>query len=297
MVTLLDPKNDYVFKRLFAGDPELTVALINDLRPDLPQVVSVEILNPTIEAAELTGKGIVLDVRARCADGHQYNIEMQVQRARDWGARSLFYLARLLSQQLDAGEEYQAVASAIGIHLLDFDLFISSDAQRQQALWRFEMRDATQHDVLLGSELQLTVIELKKADRLGQLHGAPGDWVRFFKHWQEDSIMAEVTHEPVKKAMGSIRQLSADEEAQRLAESLERGRINWNLSIGSARREGLEQGLEQGERRVLQRLLARRFGKLPTWVLQELENASAETLETWADNILTASSLEELFGR
>ena len=33
MVTLLDPKNDYVFKRLFAGDPELTVALINDLRP------------------------------------------------------------------------------------------------------------------------------------------------------------------------------------------------------------------------------------------------------------------------
>ncbi len=309
MVTLLDPKNDYVFKRLFAGDPELTLALINDLRPDLPRVVSVEILNPTIEASELTGKGIVLDVRARCADGHQYNIEMQVQRSRDWGARSLFYLARLLSQQLDAGEEYQAVASAIGIHLLDFDLFVSSDAQRQQALWRFEMRDATQHDVLLGSELQLTVIELKKADRLGQLQGAPGDWVRFFRHWQEDSIMAEVTHEPVKKAMGSIRQLSADEEAQRLAESLERGRINWNLSIGSARREGLEQGLEQGlergleqgleqgERRVLQRLLVRRFGELPVWVLKELEHASAETLETWADDILTAGSLEELFGR
>ena len=48
MVTLLDPKNDYVFKRLFAGDPDLTLALINDLRPDLPRVVSVEILNPTI---------------------------------------------------------------------------------------------------------------------------------------------------------------------------------------------------------------------------------------------------------
>ena len=113
--------------------------------------------------------------------------------------------------------------------------------------------------------------------------------------------MAEVTHEPVKKAMGSIRQLSADEEAQRLAESLERGRINWNLSIGSARREGLEegleQGLEQGERRVLQRLLVRRFGDLPVWVLKALEHDSAETLETWADNILTASSLEELFGR
>tara|TARA_R100001509_G_scaffold129535_1_gene82903 strand:- start:113 stop:610 length:498 start_codon:yes stop_codon:yes gene_type:complete len=153
MFTLLDPKNDYVFKRLFAGDPELTVALINDLRPDLPQVVSLEILNPNIEAAELTGKGVVLDIRARCVDGHQYNIEMQVQvqRQRDWGARSLFYLARLLSQQLDAGEEYRALSNAIGIHLLDFDLFVSSSAQRQQALWRFEMRDANLPDVLLGS--------------------------------------------------------------------------------------------------------------------------------------------------
>lgn len=132
MVTLLDPKNDYVYKRLFAGDADLTVALINDLRPDLPQVASVEILNPTIAASELSGKGIVLDVRARCVDGHQYNIEMQVQRQRDWGARSLFYLARLLSQQLGTGEEYQAVASAIGIHLLDFDLFVAGEAERRR---------------------------------------------------------------------------------------------------------------------------------------------------------------------
>lgn len=149
MFTLLDPKNDYVFKRLFAGEPELTVALINDLRPDLPRVVSVEILNPNIEAAELTGKGVALDVRARRADGHEYNIEMQVQRQR------------------------------VGIHLLDFDLFVSSGAQWQQALWRFEMRDANLPDVLLGSELQLAVIELRKAGRLGRLQGTPGDWVRF----------------------------------------------------------------------------------------------------------------------
>lgn len=46
MAALLDPKNDYVFKRLFADNPELAVALINDLRPDLPRVIGVEILNP-----------------------------------------------------------------------------------------------------------------------------------------------------------------------------------------------------------------------------------------------------------
>ncbi|MEZ5555056.1 Rpn family recombination-promoting nuclease/putative transposase [Haliea sp.] len=297
MVALLDPKNDYVFKRLFAGDPELTVALINDLRPDLQPVASVEILNPLISASELSGKGIVLDVRARCVDGHQYNIEMQVQRQLDWGSRSLFYLARLLSQQLSAGDEYQAVASAIGIHLLDFDLFTVSTAERGQALWRFEMRDAALPDVTLGSELQLTVMELKKADRLGQLQGPASDWVRFFEHWQEDTIMSGITHEPVKKAIGSIRQLSADEEAQRLAEAREWGRINWNLSIAAAHREGLEQGRIDTLRNALAQLLEQRFGPLSEWANTQLATAKVDQLDTWTKRILSAGSLEELLGR
>ena len=33
---LLDPKNDYVFKRLFVRRPQLLVALINAVRPDAP---------------------------------------------------------------------------------------------------------------------------------------------------------------------------------------------------------------------------------------------------------------------
>ena len=114
--------------------------------------------------------------------------------------------------------------------------------------------------------------------------------------------MAEVTHEPVKKAMGSIRQLSADEEARRLAESLEWGRINWNLSIGSARREGLEEGREQGReegraeglRSTLERLLTLRFGELPDWANERLVAATAEQLESWTDEILVAGSLEEV---
>jgi hypothetical protein len=70
MDALLDPTNDYVFKRLFAEAPELLVALINDLRPDLPGIASVEVLNPNIEPSELTGKYIILDVLARDAEWH-----------------------------------------------------------------------------------------------------------------------------------------------------------------------------------------------------------------------------------
>ncbi|CAO1661422.1 MULTISPECIES: hypothetical protein [Vreelandella] len=40
MSELLDPINDYVFKRLFAEAPDLLVDLINDLRPDLPDITN-----------------------------------------------------------------------------------------------------------------------------------------------------------------------------------------------------------------------------------------------------------------
>lgn len=90
MTSLLDPKNDYVFKRLFAEAPDLLLALINDLRPDLPDITAVEVLNPNIEPAELAGKYIILDVLARDAAGNLYNIEIQVRRYGAWNQRGLY---------------------------------------------------------------------------------------------------------------------------------------------------------------------------------------------------------------
>ncbi|WP_338018723.1 hypothetical protein [Ectothiorhodospira variabilis] len=41
--------------------------------------------------------------------------------------------------------------ASVGLHLLDFDLFTHSEAERRQAVWRFEMRDETQPEVTLGN--------------------------------------------------------------------------------------------------------------------------------------------------
>lgn len=244
---LLDPKNDYVFKRLFGSAPELLVSLINDLRPDLPAVTSVEVLNPTIEAAELTGKYIILDVLAKDSEGHQYNIEMQVRRYHAWGARSLYYLARMLSDQLDAGRDYKQLKSAVGIHLLDFDLFTDTPEQQSQAVWRFEMRDQQIPAVVLSDQLQLNIIELKKADRLAPDSESLKAWITFFEHWQEDALMANINHEPVKQAIGRIRELSADEEEKRLAFVRERALHDEATLMVEAKEEGIEIGYEKAK--------------------------------------------------
>lgn len=61
--------------------------------------------------------------------------------------------------------------------------------------------------------------------------------------------------------------------------------------------QGLLQGRQEGELNLLKRLLQRRFGVLPTWVEEKLTQADLPTLELWADRILEARSLEEMFDK
>ena len=222
-MVLLDPKNDYIFKRLFATAPHLLTALINSVRHEEEPVEVIEVLNPRIDPEELAGKFIVLDVLARGRQGQLFNIEMQVRRIDLWSARSV-----------------------IGIHLLDFDLF-AAPAQMQQAHWCFELRDRWQPATRLGAELELNIIELAKADRLHKA-GAQGlnAWVTFFEHWKEDSTMSQLTYPPVQQALEVLKDLSADDETQRKAFVRERALRDEISQLASARMEGKQEGKQEG---------------------------------------------------
>ena len=65
--------------------------------------------------------------------------------------------------------------------------------------------------------------------------------------------------------------------------------------ITSIERMGIEKGKQQGEVIMLKRLLTRRFGPLPTWAEQRLEQASLQELEGWAERVLEAQRLEDVF--
>ena len=295
---LLNPCNDYVFKRLFAASPLLLADLINAVRSEEPRIEVIEVLNPRIDPEELAGKFIVLDLLAQDADGRRYNIEMQVRRYNAWSARSAYYLARTLTQQLKSGEDYQRLKPVIGIHLLDFELFDAPE-QKQQALWCFELRDRQQPDVKLGNELQLNIIELPKADRLGVTQVNLAAWITLFEHWQEEPKMAAIAYPPVQLAIDRLKDLSSDTEAQRLAFVRERALHDEASERRGEREKGrLEGKLEgklEGEAQALQRLLSRRFGALPAEVAQQISAAEAEQIEAWLDRVFDATDLAALF--
>ena len=59
--------------------------------------------------------------------------------------------------------------------------------------------------------------------------------------------------------------------------------------------EGLQEGRVEGERTILERLLHRRFGALSPEITEKLGKASSKDLENWAENVLDAEKLEDVF--
>jgi len=291
---LLDPKNDFVFKKLFAGAPLLLAALINAVRSNEPPVTVVEILNPNISPEDLLGKFIMLDIMAQDAQGRRYNIEMQVRRFNAYPARSTYYLAHTLTGQLGSGQDYQLLKGVIGIHLLDFELF-EGPGQQNQAVWCFEMRDRQQPAVKLGDELQLNIIEMRKADRLKLAPPELADLLTFFEHWQEESIMSQIAYPPVQQALERLRALSADAATRHQAFVREFALMNEISEKRAEREQGKLEGKLETETAVLQKLLTKRFGALPEAIRERLNGATSEQLERWIDVVLDAPTLSAVF--
>jgi hypothetical protein len=58
--------------------------------------------------------------------------------------------------------------------------------------------------------------------------------------------------------------------------------------------QGMQQGMQRGEARVLERLLALKFGALPEDVQRRLAQADEPTLLAWSERVLTATRLEDV---
>lgn len=86
--------------------------------------------------------------------------------------------------------------------------------------------------------------------------------------------------------------------------------LSENKILGPAYRRGLEQGLQDGRQQGLQegrqegrqegqldllrRQIERRFGPVPSWVMQSLSQRSAQDLEQVGIRLFDAATLEDL---
>ena len=63
----------------------------------------------------------------------------------------------------------------------------------------------------------------------------------------------------------------------------------------SALQEGIQKGRLEGEAKLLLRMLPHRFGPLPLEITERIHSADPNTIGIWADRVLDAKSLDEVF--
>ena len=66
--------------------------------------------------------------------------------------------------------------------------------------------------------------------------------------------------------------------------------------VHQGRQEGRQEGAHHALARVLALQVQLRFGSVPDWVTACLQNAKEEEMLGWSSRILTAQSVQELFG-
>ncbi len=110
---------------------------------------------------------------------------------------------------------------------------------------------------------------------------------RAFVVWINRVILAETSAGPVFGV----------EELEDMSTLLQTRMRKWEAaSREKGHAEGLREGLREGEALLLHRQFRQRFGELPDWVWPRLQQADTTQLELWAERILSAGSLERVFG-
>ncbi|MCL2589881.1 MAG: Rpn family recombination-promoting nuclease/putative transposase [Betaproteobacteria bacterium] len=247
----LSPRNDLVFKLLF-GDARNTGPLTDFLKAalDLPpeDLLDIVLVDPHLNGEGIDDKQGVLDVKAKTGTGKMIDIEIQVAEQPQMRERIIFYLSRMITEQVSRGESYQKIERSICILITDYVQIPENDCYHN----RYRL-----HDPRTGSEfsdiMEVNTLELTKLP-----HNTDGsalwDWLKFLDARQEEELKMLAEKNPqIGKAVARLQELSEDERTRLLAESREKMEWDNAARMQAAREKGLKEGLEKGREEGLEK--------------------------------------------
>lgn len=181
----LDPKNDFLFKRLFGTEKnkDILIHFINSVLHLTGEDVlhDVTYLQTDQNPEYAYKKQSMVDVLCRDLKGTQFIIEMQVAKTPGFEERAQFYAAKAYINQMNAGEKYHDLKEVIFIAITDYVMF------PKKATWKSDHvtldKKTFEQDLKAFS---FTFVELPKFTKtIDQLTTVEEKWTYFFKHAHE----------------------------------------------------------------------------------------------------------------
>lgn len=115
----LDPKSDYLFKRLFAENPNLLMDLLNSILPLEDPITVIEYLPNELMPHEQDAKLSIVDVRCVDGFGRHFIVEMQMAFQTFLHKRMMYNAAKVLSRQLSKTQKYDEIGNVYTLCFID----------------------------------------------------------------------------------------------------------------------------------------------------------------------------------
>mgnify|MGYP004534739325 FL=1 len=276
-------KIDIIFKRVFGNEQneEIIAAFISDML-DIPRnrITHVEIKNVELLPEEIDQKFSRLDLNL-IVDGRKVNIEMQVNKEAAYKERTLFYWAKLYSEDLESGADYSELSQTICVNIINFNLF---DCENYHSHFLLKEKE---RDEIMTDKLAIHFFELKKVGKFKK-NKRMEDWLTLINAETEGDLMAlqqSTTIPEIQKTIVILREMSADEQIREEARRREKRLHDEATALGHAKREGIEEGRAEGE--AIGEARGRAEGK---------SQRDTELAEMWRKKGFTEEQIKDLLG-
>ncbi len=215
----LPVKSDIVFHLFFADERNME-SLISFLKAvlKLPKddYNEITIVDPNLLREYPGDKLGILDVKLKSKSGKIINIEIQVKPMPGMKNRIMFYVGKLITEQIGDGDDYEEIKKVISIAILNYNFIERSPNYHH----RFMLYDI-ENQVLFNDSLEIHTLELSK---LGEADGTElWDWLKFIDAETEEELTVVAERSPqMKKAVVRLMELSASERTRMLYEAREK---------------------------------------------------------------------------
>lgn len=243
MLTFINPKTDFAFKKIFgsAQSKDILISFLNAILYDAkPTIQDLTILDP-YQAPRIVGmKDSFLDIKAKLADSTTVIIEMQVLNTFGFEKRVLYNAAKSYSTQLKQGDNYHLLNPVIALTVTDFDMF----EHNSSVISRYCLMDKTTFTEY-SDDIELVFVELPKFKKeLEALETLSDKWLFFLKSADElqavPSALDEVSE--IHDAFEVARQSKLTPEEMEIFEKRQMALHDYRNAILKGRIEGKKEG-------------------------------------------------------
>ena len=251
---LMKPKIDFAFKEIMANETARIgfLAAVLELNPE--SIKETVILNTFLRREHEDDKQGILDVRLRMDNEAEIDIEIQLSELNIWADRSLFYLAKMFTEQIKPGESYRLLKKCVSISILDFVLF-KDEANFYSC---FHIMEDTRH-FRYTDKMEFHVIELPKLP-VKEDYSKLELWAKFINaEKKEEFDMLAEKDSYIDSAYRQLQIISQDEQMRMEYEAREKAMRDYNEMMYEADMRGEERGEKRATLRInkLNSLLSR----------------------------------------